>query len=501
MSHRISILPFLCLTVLPAVVSGQISSRQLIGEIQGFAGVNVQGNIMPPAGGNPAYQTDKFASDSEGSRLLQSTAMAFSDSVPETYDIPHVNANSLTMVTFSKDAGAVWSGLDAGGGSEAEIEVLPSVTQQVTTVSLYVATLGAYFGRDAETYIFGGAEAEVTDDDNPVYWLRAGVDSPANGGANWNYTARYVGADGQITDELGTFPGGVNKLIRFQTSLGNCGLDLRAEAHTGFSSYFQVPFIASSGQAGVAAIAAAWSSCQQSELFSTFDLDGDGDFDVNDLNQLAIQAQTVSASPDRNGDGTTDLFDVTQVHPRFDLNFDQNVTFGPGGDSDGLIFDVLNSLYGDSNLDGCVDSTDFNAWNAHKFQTGAGWGGGDFNGDGITDNSDFNIWNANKYMCAAPLPSVVPEPTGYWTCLLSDLYRCQAANCLPRRKCRRKFNFAAELSEKEVTRKEPALNHSSRNDRCRKRYVDFSFHHARRIPEDRRTPKQGNVPWPTGSSR
>ncbi|MEM7316082.1 MAG: hypothetical protein AAF497_23355, partial [Planctomycetota bacterium] len=54
-------------------------------------------------------------------------------------------------------------------------------------------------------------------------------------------------------------------------------------------------------------------------------------------------------------------------------------------------------LLGDSNLDGVVDISDFNIWNANKFNSVAEWSSADFNADGVVDISDFNIWNANKF--------------------------------------------------------------------------------------------------------
>ena len=72
-------------------------------------------------------------------------------------------------------------------------------------------------------------------------------------------------------------------------------------------------------------------------------------------------------------------------------------------------------LPGDANLDGYVDVSDFNIWNANKFTSDGSWGEGDFNSDGMVDVSDFNIWNSNKFTSAgwgepqSPLP--VPEPS------------------------------------------------------------------------------------------
>ncbi|MEM7311952.1 MAG: hypothetical protein AAF497_02250, partial [Planctomycetota bacterium] len=121
---------------------------------------------------------------------------------------------------------------------------------------------------------------------------------------------------------------------------------------------------------------------------------------------------------DTNRDGTTDSLDIDHLYANlgsddwwFDMNGD-----GMVDDSDvtTLVEDFFQSLFGDANLDGTVDVSDFNAWNANKFTTGSGWAGGDFNGDDVTDISDFNIWNSNKFQSGNPFyanrPSVVPEP-------------------------------------------------------------------------------------------
>ena len=54
-------------------------------------------------------------------------------------------------------------------------------------------------------------------------------------------------------------------------------------------------------------------------------------------------------------------------------------------------------LPGDANQDGLVDGSDFNLWNDHRSQTGAGWYGGDFNHDGTTDDLDLEIWDSNRF--------------------------------------------------------------------------------------------------------
>ena len=121
-------------------------------------------------------------------------------------------------------------------------------------------------------------------------------------------------------------------------------------------------------------------------------------------------------SPERTGDfdGDTYLaeFDVDALvsvivggsHAAvFDINGDDLVD-----DKDLALWLIkANSLVGDANLDGVVGGSDFNAWNANKFTSGAGWSGGDFNADGVTDGSDFNLWNQSKFTSIVP----VPEPS------------------------------------------------------------------------------------------
>ncbi len=66
-------------------------------------------------------------------------------------------------------------------------------------------------------------------------------------------------------------------------------------------------------------------------------------------------------------------------------------------------------LYGDANLDGVVDDSDFNVWNNNMFAPIAAWSSGDFNADGVVDVSDFNVWNTNKFQVVSQALAV-PEP-------------------------------------------------------------------------------------------
>ena len=95
-----------------------------------------------------------------------------------------------------------------------------------------------------------------------------------------------------------------------------------------------------------------------------------------------IAAGTNEASFDMTGDGLVDLADR-----------DAWLTVaGAANNASGGAY-----LLGDADLDGFVDTSDFNIWNNNKFTNVAEWCQGDFNADGVVDTSDFNIWNNNKF--------------------------------------------------------------------------------------------------------
>lgn len=96
------------------------------------------------------------------------------------------------------------------------------------------------------------------------------------------------------------------------------------------------------------------------------DLDGNGGLSATDIDFLCQHFG--QSDYDLNGNGLTDF-----------------------GDMDTLIHDILQTEYGDANLDHVVDGQDFVLWNGGKFQAG-GWGQGDFNGDGYVDGEDLQIW-------------------------------------------------------------------------------------------------------------
>jgi hypothetical protein len=125
------------------------------------------------------------------------------------------------------------------------------------------------------------------------------------------------------------------------------------------------------------------------------DFNNDGAYDCADIDALVAEIASAGNTPsfDLNGDGSVTLVDLQDW-----LAEAGEANIGPG----------RSYLAADANLDGVVDTSDFNVWNANKFTAVSAWCSGDFNADGVVDTSDFNIWNANKF--TASDAAAVPEP-------------------------------------------------------------------------------------------
>ena len=145
----------------------------------------------------------------------------------------------------------------------------------------------------------------------------------------------------------------------------------------------------------------------------TGDFNGDGIYDCLDIDDLttAIASGGPVADFDLNGDGQLTVSDIDEW-----LAEAGGVNLGAG----------RSYLVGDANLDGRVDGADFNRWNASKFTSNSHWCDGDFTADGEIDGADFNRWNANKFQ-SSDAAITVPEPVATlwaWT-LLTAVVGCR----------------------------------------------------------------------------
>jgi hypothetical protein len=104
------------------------------------------------------------------------------------------------------------------------------------------------------------------------------------------------------------------------------------------------------------------------------DFDGNGVLDADDIDLLYAQIPG----------------GVGPVDPRFDLVPDGTID---QQDVDWLVHDIMGREYGDTNLDGRIDLSDYNMMVGNFDPLGAnpdaGWSRGDFNGDGKIDLSDY----------------------------------------------------------------------------------------------------------------
>jgi autotransporter-associated beta strand protein len=99
-----------------------------------------------------------------------------------------------------------------------------------------------------------------------------------------------------------------------------------------------------------------------------------------------------------------------------------------GVTTDGDMILIRYTYGGDSNLDGQVTSTDFDAVSLHFNQSGQTWVTGDFNFDGIVNALDFNAVATNygaAQINSQALGAVVPEPSAALLCLALPLLGCR----------------------------------------------------------------------------
>ena len=118
----------------------------------------------------------------------------------------------------------------------------------------------------------------------------------------------------------------------------------------------------------------------------SFDFDVSGALDCGDLAQLSSQLAS----------GSQDM--------RFDVNGDEVIN---AADVDAWIVDVVGTSPGDANLDGFVDTNDYDTWSTFNFSARTSWCSGDFTSDGQTDVRDFNVWNDHW---TRPMIPTIPEP-------------------------------------------------------------------------------------------
>ncbi|MFT3786233.1 MAG: hypothetical protein QM770_08715 [Tepidisphaeraceae bacterium] len=151
-----------------------------------------------------------------------------------------------------------------------------------------------------------------------------------------------------------------------------------------------------------------------SQFIASGDMNGNGVMDTNDLFLLPGRYASVFNSAgyvealaaiqrrgDVNRNSVTNVGDIDALLNKLntsdwyaDLNADGTVN---GLDEDRLILQVMNTQYGDTNLDGRIDLIDLNNLSAAFGQSNASlsWSNGELNGDDLVDLQDFFAPSAN----------------------------------------------------------------------------------------------------------
>ncbi len=213
------------------------------------------------------------------------------------------------------------------------------------------AAYRAHYGVGADVTLVGGFSGQLSDRGEAIRLLRADVPAPDNP----LITPRPV-EDEVVYDDLAPWP----------VSTDGAGDSLQRAAPV-FAGSSPASWQAAPPTPGVVSVAASVPG----------DFTGDGQVTAADLD-VALDAATANIAAtyfDLDDSGTVDATDIGM-----------------------LVQGILRTNYGDANLDGVVDGTDFNLWNNHKFQDcGTSWSQGDFNGDAQTDGTDFNRWLTNRF--------------------------------------------------------------------------------------------------------
>ncbi len=134
---------------------------------------------------------------------------------------------------------------------------------------------------------------------------------------------------------------------------------------------------------------------------SVSDEDLPGEADGNDLTLTLSAVVSLLGDVDTDGDQTPDTIDADDIDALVGLYGTANMfaDLDDSGvvdtaDKDVLVQTILNTEYGDINLDGLVNDDDYAIYAAHYGQTG-GWAAGDLNGDGTVTGADYTLFAAH----------------------------------------------------------------------------------------------------------
>jgi autotransporter-associated beta strand protein len=150
---------------------------------------------------------------------------------------------------------------------------------------------------------------------------------------------------------------------------------------------------------------------------NSLNISSPGRFDVNNNKLLitytgaspvaTIQSYLASGYSNGNWDGNGLDSTAASANYSYALGYADGADGVVAGLSSGQI-EVVYTLYGDANLDGVVNGTDFAILASNFGQAEVGWDKGDFNYDGVVNGTDFALLAANFGQTAAGVAVILP---------------------------------------------------------------------------------------------
>ena len=288
-------------------------------------------------------------------------------------------------------------------------------------------TLGAGGSGDGELIVgvFGNGTANITGGTVTTDFIRVAHGTAAVGTLNIGGTANVTVANSTITGQTyeGTF-GGVSRInvsggnFTAGTVTGPGTISVSGGTMTA-NSIQQTTLAVTGGTVGIAPNGTATGTSR----VNTLDISGTGKVDLTN-NALVIDYASADPSPiaDVRADIASAFAGGAWSGPGLTSSSANNTTHGLGFaeassltavdpifgtvDADAVL--VRYTRYGDANLDGTVNLSDFNRLASNFGASNAVWGQGDFNYDGSVNLSDFNRLASNFGLSAAG-PTVTPD--------------------------------------------------------------------------------------------
>ncbi|HEX4056060.1 MAG TPA: glycosyl hydrolase 53 family protein [Tepidisphaeraceae bacterium] len=319
-----------------------------------------------------------------------------------------VDAFSISQHQWNTSTSGAWetsgnwtNGSPNGAGVEADFFGGISGNQTISISS--AITLGTVNFKNANTYTLGGTGSLTTQDN--IGWanvvVQSGtqqIDVPLTIAGDTTLTAESGAAlqiGGPVTVDAGQIltPAGTGTISYTSTVTVLSGASITFAN----STHAQGLTIASTGTAAITGSTGA-------TVLTVDSLSNSGTIDVQN-NELIVNYTTSSPASTIRGElasgynggywnGTGIASSVAAANSNYGLGYADGADGLVAGLSSGQV-EIKYTLYGDTNLDGTVNSVDFGNMAANFGKSGTVWDQGDFDYDGVVNSIDFGLLAAN----------------------------------------------------------------------------------------------------------